>query len=98
MTWRSDCSCLLQGQPTNFTMELSGPAVDQLAAQSGDSAQFQQAIASLLPGISELLPTLCSTNSWGRRCSLASRALLCAQHIAVYTRPAATGRLALSWG
>ena len=39
--------------PTNFTMELTGPAVEQLASQSGDSNIFKQAVAALLPGISE---------------------------------------------
>ena len=63
LTQHFDSSCLLQGQPTNFTMELSGPAIDQLVAQSGDSAQFQQAIASLLPGISESPLTLCIDSS-----------------------------------
>lgn len=54
-TWNSlvIVHCIMQGQPTNFTMELTGPAVEQLASQSGDSNQFKQAIAALLPGISE---------------------------------------------
>ena len=43
----------MQGQPTNFTMELTGPAIEQLASQSGNSDQLKQAIAALLPGISE---------------------------------------------
>lgn len=44
----------LQAQPANnFTMELTGPAVEQLASQSGNSDQFKQALASLLPGISK---------------------------------------------
>ena len=43
----------MQGQTTNFTMELTGPAIEQLASQSGNSDQFKQAVAALLPGISE---------------------------------------------
>ena len=43
----------MQGQTTNFTMELTGPAIEQLASHSGNSDQFKQAVAALLPGISE---------------------------------------------
>ena len=43
----------MQGQPTNVTMELTGPAVEQLASQSGNSNPLKQAFAALLPGISE---------------------------------------------
>ena len=53
-TWNELISLpCMQGQPTNFTMELTGPAVEQLASQSGNSDQFKQAVAALLPGISE---------------------------------------------
>ena len=42
----------MQGQPTSFTMQLTGPAADQLA-RSGNSNQLRQALAALMPGISE---------------------------------------------
>ena len=43
----------MQGQPTNVTMELTGPAVEQLASQSGSSNPLKQAFAALVPGISK---------------------------------------------
>lgn len=77
-------------------MELSGPAIDQLAAQSGDSAQFQQAIASLLPGISESLMISAPPLSGAGSPPLLSEPCWLFTTVAVYTCTAIPDCLALS--